>query len=537
MSTQWSRISGIILVMVLILSVVFSGCSNSEPKSSDSGSNDKSADQNEKNEKNEKNDKQTKDEEKEPVAELLAYYPGSAAPGSDEVMEALNKKLLEDGLNTQLEIKFLPWSDYGNTVLLKATAGEDFDMFLDAPWLHLEKMIKDEQILALDDLVKNAPNLLNSIPDKMWEANKFYDKIYGIPLGLTQGTMSGFIIRKDLREKYGLEKPETLEDYEKYLYTVKENEPNVIPLGVNANAVGNLVGNFGNLNKAYHAADTYQDAHSLPGAYSFATVTSDGKVVPLWEAPGFVETLQTMRKYHKDGITEKNLLTQENTIALFQQGKFASTIYYTDGVSALYVKDLPDKVPGAELEVVLPYEVENPKVNSTFQQHNFLVVNKNSKHPEKVIQLMDWLSIQENHDLLEHGIEGKDWKDTGEGTYEVVEGSEYSFPGFVMTWRPALHRVPNEMLPGDKKWFNYALDANNFKREFFTGFNFNPEPVKNEVAQLNALAQELLNPLNAGAVDVDEHLEKFKKAQNSAGLQKVIDETQKQLDEFLAEQK
>jgi ABC-type sugar transport system permease subunit len=65
------------------------------------------------------------------------------------------------------------------------------------------------------------------------------------------------------------------------------------------------------------------------------------------------------------------------------------------------------------------------------------------------------------------------------------------------------------------------------------GFTFNSTPVANEEAQL----KEYRNDLVFGAVDIETRLREFNRALYGAGLQRVIDEKQKQLDAWLSKKK
>jgi putative aldouronate transport system substrate-binding protein len=64
------------------------------------------------------------------------------------------------------------------------------------------------------------------------------------------------------------------------------------------------------------------------------------------------------------------------------------------------------------------------------------------------------------------------------------------------------------------------------------GFNFNTEPVKTELANVSAVYKELAEPLLAGKVDPATALPELQARLEEAGIQKVIEETQKQLDEW-----
>ncbi|MHA0856342.1 extracellular solute-binding protein [Paenibacillus sp. CMAA1364] len=462
----------------------------------------------------------------EKAVELLAYFPGDKPADFDQVISAVNEKIATDGIAASLNIQFLSWNDYGNITTLKTSAGEEFDMFLDAPWLHINQMISSDAIIPLDDLINQNENLKNSIPKQMWEANKFNGSIYGIPLGISQGKMGGFLIRKDLREKYGLDPIQTLQELEGYLYKVKQNDPSIIPFATDGRYADGLVNLF---NFETTGSEIVLDV----GMDVYYKGTVDGKIYPVYEQPGFEDTLKRLNKYFADGILERNMAQQENSSALFNQGKVAAIQYSGDGVEGLKFVDAL-KIDGVELEVAIVNQGQT--LYSDFKQWNFLVVPSSSKHADKAMQVMDWLSLKENHDLLEYGIEGKHWEAVNNDQYKVVEGSQYSFPGYVMTWRPNLVRTPEHMIADDLKWYEFTRDADNYELSPFAGFTPDTEAFKTEYAQLSSVKDEILKPLGAGVLAAGTGLKQLQNAYKNSGNDKIIAELETQFKAFLANQ-
>ena len=66
------------------------------------------------------------------------------------------------------------------------------------------------------------------------------------------------------------------------------------------------------------------------------------------------------------------------------------------------------------------------------------------------------------------------------------------------------------------------------------GWVFNSAPVANEITACTNVIKEYAYGLEVGAVDVDEVLPKFQQALKDAGIDRVIEEKQKQIDEWLA---
>ena len=69
--------------------------------------------------------------------------------------------------------------------------------------------------------------------------------------------------------------------------------------------------------------------------------------------------------------------------------------------------------------------------------------------------------------------------------------------------------------------------------EKFGGFVFDPTNVQMEVTACNNVVQQYWWPLELGYTDKDAGFEEFKKNLEVAGIEKVIAEAQRQLDEYI----
>lgn len=107
----------------------------------------------------------------------------------------------------------------------------------------------------------------------------------------------------------------------------------------------------------------------------------------------------------------------------------------------------------------------------------------------------------------------------------------FQMPGFALgnLFLTYMHKED----PADK-WEAFKEFNNSAKVAPSFGFNFNPDPVKTEVASISAIVKEFYPSIMTGAVDPDEHLPKAIEKLKAAGLDKVIAEAQKQYDEWKA---
>ena len=87
---------------------------------------------------------------------------------------------------------------------------------------------------ALDDLIEaNAPELKNILPEFLFEQARVGGSIYAIPNYQICYDSFGFMMRKDLVDKYEFdwENVESVEDMYPFWDAVRDNEPDLYPVG------------------------------------------------------------------------------------------------------------------------------------------------------------------------------------------------------------------------------------------------------------------------------------------------------------------
>ncbi len=140
--------------------------------------------------------------------------------------------------------------------------------------------------------------------------------------------------------------------------------------------------------------------------------------------------------------------------------------------------------------------------------------------------------------LAQLGIEGVNWVRAGDNEYRSTD-TPYNASNY-WGWRNLnimlRQGYENPTVVDEKK---EALDA--FFLEHLAvphpldGFTFNQEPVSVQCAAIDAIQDTYFIPLMNGLVeDVDKALADYRAALNHAGMQDVLNELQRQVDEYLA---
>ena len=163
-----------------------------------------------------------------------------------------------------------------------------------------------------------------------------------------------------------------------------------------------------------------------------------------------------------------------------------------------------------------------------------------SERPDKAIQFLNLLnSSAELTNLLEYGIEGEHYEVNPDGTINTEKNANYNQNNWLMFGdynKMPFSEVlvgptglsPDAFKEGKQKWNDNTVLSPGY------GFSFDPTSVKTEIAALDAVTEQYEKVIGNGTVDTDSLVKKFNDALYAAGLQKVMDEKQRQLDAWLA---
>lgn len=397
-----------------------------------------------------------------------------------------------------------------------------FTMVITIPMLFSGGMIANYLIVTKVMMLKDT-DMYKNIDARFWEAAKVQGKTYGVPSEKEIGSMPMWVFTKEYVDKYNVpyEDIHTLEDLEPWLQVVSENEPNVVPLY---------------LTKDY-TAPTYMDKIQDPIGIEYGDDTLTVKNV--FETDRMKETLKTMRKYYEAGYINKDAATASDDKA---QKRFV-----TKGDGQPYAELIWGKDLGYE---VVATPIMDTSITNASARGALTAVNAQSEHPEKAVELLNLINTDIYlRNLLNYGIEGVHWEKAeipadeakaAEGKpyiydtkVKLIEGAskDYSVPYWVQGGLFNTYVLDNEPLD---KWatFKEFNDASEEAPSF--GFDFNLDPVSTQVAGFRNVLDEFGKSLYTGSVDPDEYLPKLMAKLEATGVQEVIDEMQKQVDEWKA---
>jgi putative aldouronate transport system substrate-binding protein len=456
--------------------------------------------------------------------------PGSEQPDQKVALEAVNKKLLADGVNIQVEVQHIGWDAWSSKTNVMLSTGEEFDLLhvMENSSAPTGAYVARGAALPLDDLIKKyTPDLMNKFPQSVWDAAKVDGKIYTIPAMWRDATQMGgeagyLTVRQDLLDKLNLPIPKTVDELINTGVAIKKQ------LGNDSFAWDHALERTPVwLHRTYDSWPFYAD---FTGGIVY--VNEKGDVKSWIETPEFKQDSQVYRKMYQAGLIHPDVLSLPNDAKtkLEDQGKF---IYGLGSIDLTAYSAIKKNVADVKLAT---FQLAPEKVNYSFLPlMNSNMIPSTSKHPEAALKFLDWLyKDQANHDLFLYGVEGKTYTKLPNDRIDFVLDSNNKAKYAFEFWQIGYY-----------KWQKFQKDEmdESIKRQTTTdpkaqtsivaGFTFNPEPVKTEYANVVAEMASSIYPIKFGVVDFDKYYPSALKKLKDAGLDKVVAEYNKQFQEFL----
>lgn len=459
----------------------------------------------------------------------LVLYGEESARMSEFAQNELHDKVME-AINVDLTIQYLPWSEYatGKTELM-LSSGEKFVTYTDTAFL--SKCVSKGYYADLTEAAEKYAGDLkeNCGGEEMFDIWKVDGKLYALPFGNKPNAGENYVIiaREDILKEVGMSDLKTLDDIEKFYELAKEKYPDIIGFGR-----GGILPQMIN-----GALESEMNVYRLNNFVSTdGNKLDDPTVYNYYASEEYKQACEIFRHWNEIGLIPDYVLSNGSQVdAAFMSGKglFATGASYR-------VFEYEDAVRKADPDAVFKNyyigdQEKKPLMSRGTYSTAFAVsANVEGKELEGYVKLINLLqSSQEWNDLILYGVEGKDYNLDEEGHVELINTDT-----LFETWLPDninFKRYPSyateEQINTYENWNEGCIPQKDL------GFNFDMTPVQTEYAQLQAVEQEYLNPITNGFVDYEEGIDKALQKLEEAGIDKFLEEYQKQFTEFYENKK
>lgn len=471
---------------------------------------------------------------------------GDVAATLDAMMAELNT-ILTEKVNAELEIYYIPWTDYrSNYNLTLAQMDGTVDLVGTASdWLDAWPNAKTGAFLELSEemLQTYAPKTWSSVPAQNWELCKYEGEIYLMPEdNYAQWTNHGFVYRLDWAREAGLANGvNSWAEMTEYFRWVKANITDIkVPWDADGTEYATLAGGYIASNTNYVSIDGLNSAAMWGGTKDdLYTVYTPY----MTETDLLVEFAKMMKEWDEIGVWKTDVLN--NTVATnrddYRVGMVAAeqhhTQTWTDLVSHTAQNTVYDTDPNAETGFFY-FGEESKNIVALSITHGAMAISAGSKNPERALMVYDLLRNDPDcYKLLVYGQQGVSWELNDEGRRITPEGYKadlQNINGMTNYWWGRNDDI--EIKAGDRNWD--AIDAlyaeyDSIKIEYPYGqYVAEIDSIKSQINNINEIHTNYMKQIAYGKYKgtAEDIVAEYQAALQAAGIDDVTAEVQRQFD-------
>jgi len=524
------KIGSLLMVLILIISLI-AACgsggnnnnSNTANTNSNSASNSKSSSSGGNTSSSGSAD--SAGETLEPY-ELTMAYPifGATPTDMDQVVAEINK-ITQAEINTTVTILPISIGSYYQQMNLMSSSGEKLDLmftFGNSGLYSTDAM--SGKLLPLDDLLAQyGQGIVEAVGAEYMESARVGGQIYGVPTLHSFAQQPGILMRKDIVDKYNIDVSsiKTIHDLDPVFKIVKDNEPNMVPIAFGLSNAMTYLRNYDKLGDGYGV---------LPG------FDNGLQIVNWYESEEYAELLNVMHEWFKAGYVNKDAATTQATTTDLVKADAAFS-YIT--MLKPEVKAGEERFIGKELVEVYFSDYE-PYATTTDVVVGVWGVAQQSDNPERTMMFLNLMYTNSDLvNLMYWGIEGKHYVKVSDNVIRYPDGIDSSTVGYSSNGMTIGNPFIAYTFEGDDPNLSQTIQEWNAaaKKSVALGFTFTSADVQNEMTAISNVLQQYQRVLETGSADPKQVLPEFISQLQAAGIDRVIEAKQAQLDAWAAENK
>ncbi|XEC95792.1 extracellular solute-binding protein [Paenibacillus tarimensis] len=320
-----------------------------------------------------------------------------------DVPDKTIQEMVEEATNTKLDIQWVPTETYDeklNASFATGTLPQVVGVSAQS-LVMLRDPIRNNQFWEIGPLLQEYPNLSKLNPDVL--KNTSVDgKVYALyqerPL-----SRQGFIYRKDWADKLGLQAPTTTEEFFTMLEKFTKEDPD-------DNGKHDTIGLADRNDFTYGAFKTVSSWFGTPNNWGM----QDGKLVPEFMTPEYMETMNFFKRIYEAGYMNKDFpvtakAEQQSMIISGKAGVYVGSLGDVGGLHQKIIELNPSALLDVHNRVAAPGKEYGiwaiPGFGSVFLFPKSAI--KSEEELRGILAFYDQLMSPELANLTRWGIEGK----------------------------------------------------------------------------------------------------------------------------------
>ena len=454
---------------------------------------------------------------------------------TDPIVEAINA-ITEPEAGVHVNIVFYDPGTYATQIPMEIQANEKLDllMYTPIPGSGFQSFYRQGQLLNIREyLEEDGQDALEAVGDLIEGTTGADGGIYGVPSNRTLGSTLYAIMRTDVLEELGLkEKAENMTSWTEFEEILKEVVEKTDYAGIgNSDVNGSVLA----VSPYYTGDDSFANNRgfdSLGDTNYLIASDGEGHAESYFGSENYRKEVERAQKWYDEGLIYKDAaVSQEYNINLMKTGAVFSVL----SAAELGGEEISESTCGFDLT----YTKIADSVCGTDATHKFgFAVPICSTDPEAAVRFLNLLYTNSDiNNLLGWGLEGRDW---------VEKDGEADYPDGVTSDNVVYHMsdyLGNQFIT--LPWAGSGADFREVQKAYqdelvyspYMGFVADTDEITNEVTACFGIIEQYRKQLASGSSgDWEKNLDEMNSKLEAAGIDKVVECYQTQLDAWLAAQ-
>ena len=445
------------------------------------------------------------------VPTLIWWTVGGTIPSDFEEDMQVISDYVQEKVCVALDIQVAGWADYDSKMNTIVNSGEYFDlMFVNNT--NYSKFVNLGGLADITDMVESVtPELYSFIPEDLWNGSRIKGQIYAVPTYKDSSLTQFWYFDDQYVQKYNIdyESIQTMDDLTPAFKAIKDGEgASFYPVQLNQGALWN---------------GFFNEYDGLASGLQPIGVRLDDEtrtVVSTLEQEDVMHNLNLLHEWYVAGYTnpDANVMTEGT-----KQNAFGNAQGWPAAVSAWQTQQGVEKYDA--------WKVFGPIYTTETIQGSMNAISANSNYKEEALKLLELVNTDQTlRDMLYYGVPDKTFQYEEDGTVTKLR-DDWPLAGY--TQGTFFNLSVESSAPADQ--YEQIKEQNEAATpSVCLGFALDPEPIQNEIANCNTVWDKYKYDLLTGASDPEEAVPRCLEELKAAGLDTVIAEAQRQVDEFFA---
>lgn len=450
----------------------------------------------------------SKDADSGEIVNLKWVTIGNGMPDNyDSWISKVNEYVGEKiGVNVEMEvISWGSWDDRRNIII---STNEPYDIIYGIGKNYTSDINLGAYCDITDMIDENMPELNKLMKEECWTAVKVNDRIYGVPTYKDIGVSNYAVWDKELVDEYNLdiasmtELSSLTETFEKL-----KADKNDYPVYVKNDGI-------------YHIFDVYDQIGSGTQIMGVRYDDEDARVCFTLEEPDIYSELETIHEWYKKGIINPDAAT-------LSEGRVYNMWRVAQGWESAGITSWGPQM-GKEVAV---QKLGDTIMSNETMRGSLNMISTNSKYPEKCLQFLDLVNTDTKlRDMFYYGEEGVDFEYTEDGKAHKLN-QDWELPGYTQGSYFTVTQIDTDKYG---QWDEIKELNDQAVVSRMLGFTFDTSSIYDKLANCSEIWLRYRSEVMTGVQDPTKCVPQIKEELMKAGWQDVMDEAQRQVDEFVA---